>query len=103
MFRPRLVGIEAKIPIEFVSIIFAPQAPEIMILKANYQAIVLKSVAAGFGGNNRDGNAWLNPFLASNRNATDTTYRTALLFGIPKARLDDNTPDQGGGDRKSVV
>jgi hypothetical protein len=45
-----------------------------------------------------DGNAWKNPFSASGRPASDTTYRMALLFGIPRARLNTSEPDQGGGD-----
>lgn len=42
-----------------------------------------------------DGNAWLNPFAATSRVASNTTYRTALLMGTPRERLDDGGPAQG--------
>ncbi len=77
---------------------FLPQAAAGAVTNGHVPASVAADQVAFLSNGWSDGNAWLNPFLASNRNATDTTYRTALLFGIPKARLDDNTPDQGGGD-----
>jgi hypothetical protein len=45
-----------------------------------------------------DGKTWRNPFASAGRPAADTTYRAALMFGIPRARLDSTEPDQGGGD-----
>ena len=42
-----------------------------------------------------DGNTWANPFVATGRAASDTTYRTALLMGSTKERRDDGGPAQG--------
>jgi hypothetical protein len=42
-----------------------------------------------------DGNAWRNPFASLSRVASDTTYRTALLMGAAKERLNDGGPNQG--------
>lgn len=45
-----------------------------------------------------DGNNWANPFNNGARNASDTTYRMAIMMGSAKGRLNDGGPSQGSGD-----
>ncbi len=74
---------------------FLPQAAAGSVTTGHTPASVAADQVAFLSNGWSDGNSWANPFVATSRVASNTTYRTALLMGSTKERKDDGGPAQG--------